>query len=121
MSRQLVTSTYVNGPLLVEHLYNDGDITDELFSFYIVDSSKTSYVDVGYQDNAAIKDSDPNKIKWVKMPAEHLFWYAGVYAYRIGRNARTKHGYTAAVKLEAANNEILPGIFDTGTSLIYVP
>lgn len=52
------------------------------------------------------------------MPREHLFWYSGIQAFKFGYTDRVKgYGFTAAVALTDAQ----PAIFDTGTSLIYVP
>lgn len=121
MSRQYNTSSYTNGPLLVEEFKKNGQISQEQTSFYITDTSGTSHCDFGAYDVSQIRNSDTSLIKWVKMPIPHLFWYAGVKAIKFGRNERTKYGFHAQIKFTKEEGNYLPGIFDTGTSLIYVP
>jgi len=77
---------------------------------------ETTYVDIGYMDEAAFKGGSSTEagLIWISMPqVEILFWYA----------------YASALKFDSANgkevsytfDEYIPAIFDTGTSLVLVP
>ena len=78
MSRQYYTSTFTSGPLFIEALKNNSKITTEQVSYFMTDTSGQSFVDVGAYVPAHMKGGDPNRIAWIGMPMEHLFWYSNV-------------------------------------------
>jgi len=115
----MVKDGFTNGPLFVEQLKIAGKITEEQISFYITNTNGQSYCDLGAYKTDAIRDGDAAKIKWVAMPKELLFWYAFVDGIVYDDPSKTRMstvGFTSRVKINPA-----PAIFDTGTSLIYVP
>jgi len=64
-------NTYDTGPLLVEALTSDGDLSANIFSFYLDNINGTSYVDMGYLDIDSM--SDPADLVQVYME-DHFFW-----------------------------------------------
>lgn len=84
----------------------------------MTDTSGQSFADVGAYVTSNMKDGDIGNIAWLYMPSEHLFWYSNVQAIKIGYGNRSPGtGFISSWKLNAER----AGIFDTGTSLIYMP
>jgi len=108
-------STYDTGPLLVEALTTDNDLSANIFSFYLDNINGTSYVDMGYADPNSMTDIDD--LVEISM-VDHFFWLQYMFAMRFGESPEEEY------KFEAEDIEGYVGystIFDTGTTLAYVP
>lgn len=121
MSRQmsLPEENFQTGPLLVDKLKTAGLITQEQASFYITDYTAQSFCDLGAYNAANIRDGDASKIVWLPQKPNVLFWYSAISGVLYDSPEKKRMpgtGYTSQIRFDAA-----PAIFDTGTSLIYVP
>jgi len=84
----------------------------------MTDTTGQSFADIGAYVESNMKGGDASRIAWIAMPREHLFWYSNVQAIKIGYGTRAPlTGFVSSWRL----NEDRAGIFDTGTSLIYIP
>ena len=82
--------------------------------------SEGSFVDLGDYDTEAMKDGDISNIMWLQMPKEHLFWYSkNLTGIKIGSSDVFSDG--RSTNYNYGKNYQYPAIYDTGTSLIYVP
>lgn len=110
---------FETGPLFVAKLKEAGLITREQASFFITEYNAQSFCDLGAYDPASIREGDASKILWLPQKPNVLFWYSAISGV-LYDTPETKRmpglGYTAQIRFDAA-----PAIFDTGTSLIYVP
>lgn len=104
MSRPFNVGSYVHGPLFISALKTANLITDDKFSFFIATNPTASFVDIGKQDNSHMKN--PANAKTINL-SNNFFWLVTIPAVKVG----TKEG-----KITEYN-----AIFDTGTSLMYIP
>lgn len=111
---------FENGPLLIEKMKEAGLISREQVSFYITTFHEQSFCDLGAYDINNIRYDDPEQIVWLPMPKPNtLFWYSyiqGIIYETPDRKRMSQSGYSSHIKIDQ-----MPAIFDTGTSLIYVP
>jgi hypothetical protein len=108
---------YQSGPLYIEGLFNNSMIAGKIFSFYMTLDDESTYIDIGYMNEAAFKkgSSVDAGLVWIPMPPNGImFWYAYSSALRFGEPDDSKaDAYTF--------DSYIPAIFDTGTSLVLVP
>lgn len=121
MSRKWVSTNYTTGPLFIEFLYNKNKITDKMFSFYMTDTSKDSFVDFGFKDDTRMLGGSiaSSGFIWINMPKDTsiLFWFGRASAIRFGEQTDPQASNYSAF---AFDNPI-SAIFDTGTSMVNVP
>jgi hypothetical protein len=111
MSRNYEPATY--GYHLTQYEYDDGYITNDLYAFYLSNTNNQSFVDIGNYSTSYMKD--PSELQWFSMSAAY-FWQYDVNAFRIGSSNTFSDGVTSGYATDSLN-----AIFDTGTSLLYVP
>ena len=111
---------FENGPLLIEKMKTEGLISREQISFYITTYHEQSFCDLGAYDSSNIRYDDINQIVWLPMPKPNtLFWYSfieGIIYEAPDKQRMSNMGFTSQIKIDP-----MPAIFDTGTSLIYIP
>lgn len=115
MSMGGTVTGYTTGPLLVDKLQDASELTLNLFSFYLDNINGTSYVDMGYQDTSSMSNSAD--LYYVPMQ-DNFFWLQFNYGIRFGSSVDTTY------KFESPDGDANWGyttIFDTGTTLAYVP
>ena len=122
LSRQMVRPEldFENGPLIMQKMKETGLISREQISFYITTYNRQSFADLGSYDITNVRYEDPNQIVWLPMPKPNtLFWYSyieGIMYESPDKTRMSKVGYTSQIRIDPE-----PAIFDTGTSLIYIP
>lgn len=58
------TGLYGNtGPLIIEELYNEGQISQPIFGFYLGGTDEESYLDIGSLQKSAMRD--PSELAWL--------------------------------------------------------
>ena len=93
------------GPLFYNVLYESGKITTDVFASYYADVDDQSFFTLGgYDTVGTYYEGD---LKWIDVDDE-FFWQGDVYGVKVGDDVLTR---TKPWKL----------IFDTGTSLAYIP
>lgn len=121
------TEQYKSGPLYIEYLHSNGQISDKIFSFYMTrdDDSVQTYVDVGNMDESAFLggSSTAAGLVWIAMPTyvDILFWFAKTSALRFGDASDDDSLFNFDGPVEYTFEDYIPAIFDTGTSLAMIP
>jgi len=120
MSRDLVPkgTKYEVGPLLVKNLKDKGLTQYNVFSFYLTDPDKQSFIDFnGYVRNF-IKDDADDKIIWLKLN-DDFYWSSMCQGISYGPQGKDNAFAWGANKHSQAGT--IFSIFDTGTSFTLVP
>jgi len=114
MSREYSSSTFSNGPKFVTSLYTQNQIGSRVFAFYFsIDASTQSIIELGGYSSGMIRSG----ASIVQLPlTSSFFWESPITGFRVGSSATLSDGTTSAYHTVA-----VPGIFDTGTTLIYAP
>jgi hypothetical protein len=86
-----------------------------VFSFYLTNEDQQSFVQIGDYTTQYLKD--PNNMIWLKSPADY-FWSSTVSGFRVGDFSNNKNSF---VSPKAFKINSYKAIFDTATSLVYVP
>ena len=85
-----------------------------MFAFYLANEDKQSFVQIGDYTTEYLKDE--KSMIWLKTEPGY-FWSTKINGFRIGNQG----GGSIFNKPKAFTTNTFPAIFDTATSLIYLP
>jgi len=114
LCRPYYSSSYSSGPLYVEGLYNSSMIDAKIIAVYLDGTEGTSLVQFGTYSTVLMRDS--TNLVWMTVPT-NLFWINKVDGIRVGTTGKFANGGDSQYATPKAD----PVIFDTGTSLVYLP
>eukprot|EP00347_Sterkiella_histriomuscorum_P020327 403338231 len=90
-----------------------GRIDNNVFSFNIANEQDQSYVEIGAYSVANMRN--PKNLMWLSTEPS-FFWIANINGFKLGTS-----GTYSNFKDSTFTHETYPGIFDTGSSFLYVP
>ena len=116
---------------MIEYLYDNGAVPDEIFSFALRDiynDDGDSFIDFGWADTSAMVDS--SALTYISVYNDELFgmgqfwWQAELTGIRFRPQVTTDISYADSVTAAEEYSTIVYPVFaitDTGTSLLYLP
>ena len=114
MARPWFVGSFVNGPLMMHYLKNQSVINQNIFGFYIANSSEQSSMTIGGYNAAKIKPG--NSITYIPL-VKSFYWLISFQGFTVNNKLTFSDNTTSAYLMPTMSRAII----DTGTSLIYVP
>lgn len=109
----MTSGTYkYSAPLFVKELYNSEKITAPVFAFYLSGVHETSYLDIGYIDQSAMKNS--LAVNWIDVIENDFWWTSKISSVKF----TSYQGNPLPFKEKFSNEKVMT---DTGTSCTYFP
>ena len=107
---------YQTGPLLVDQLASSGKIKARIFAFYLATNTEAqSFVQIGEYSTQYMRDR--SSLIWMGIPSGY-FWSVQITGFRVGSVTSSIFSVIQPVAFSFGSTQ---AIFDTATSLVYMP
>jgi len=114
MARPWFAGSFVNGPLMMHYLKNQSVITQNIFGFYIANSSEQSSMTIGGYNAAKIKPGAT--ITYIPL-VKSFYWLLSFEGFTVNNKLTFSDNTPSAYLMPTMSKAII----DTGTSLMYIP
>lgn len=101
--------------IIVDQLYDEGQLTSNVFSFYLADAAEQSTFQIGGYDTTYVGSG--SSISYIPLSDSEMFWDVNVQAFRVGLSDSDSKGRPMAWVMDKTSTACL----DTGTSYMYMP